>query len=247
MIAGFTPTTLEELQRYQLLHAIHSKRQLREVMTVFWDNHFNTDIHTHENVDYEVAENDLFRANALGNFRELLDISAKSPAMLYYLNGASSVAIDPNENYARELMELHTLSVDGGYTQQDVDEVARAFTGWTVVDHQLFFNAAEHDDLPKVVLGLGLTGSGMGEGEEVLDRMAAHPSTAGFICEKLITLFVDEAPPNALVSDCSTEFSGHNRCTGSDCADRCAYSDITRVSGTRSLPQQGSRRRLSSP
>jgi len=206
MMAGFTPATLEELQQYLFLHATYSRRQLREVMTLFWDNHFNTDIHSHENVQYELSENVLFRIHALGNFRQLLEISAKSPAMLYYLNGASSVAEDPNENYARELMELHTMSVDGGYTQADVDDVARALTGWTVESHAFYFDAIDHDELPKVVLGQNVLGGGLTDGAQVLDMVATHPSTAGFICEKLITMLVSDTPPLALTDQCATTF-----------------------------------------
>ncbi len=206
MMAGFIPATLQELQQYVFLHAAYSRRQLREVMTLFWDNHFNTDIHAHENVQYELRENALFRVHALGNFRQLLEISAKSPAMLYYLNGASSVATDPNENYARELMELHTMSVDGGYTQADVDDVARAFTGWTVASHAFLFDPVDHDELPKMVLGQELVSGGLADGSQVLDIVATHPSTAGFICEKLIALLISDAPPISLTEQCSGTF-----------------------------------------
>lgn len=210
MMAGQPrPASIAELQAYVLQHAIYSRRQLREVMTWFWDNHFSTDQSKHGSVAYEVAENDAFRVNALGDFRILLDISAKSPAMLEYLDNAISTKGSPNENYARELLELHTLGVDGGYTQGDVEEVARAFTGWTVQNGQFAFNAANHDTGVKVVLGRTLAaGRGIEDGEEVLDILAGHPSTARFLCTKLSRVFVSDTPTAALVDGCAGALAG---------------------------------------
>ncbi len=120
---------------------IHSRRQLREVMAWFWENHFNTDINKSNNQpQYELAEHKAFRANALGNFRTLLDISAKSPAMLIYLDSILNVRLDANENYAREVMELSTCGVDACYTQTDVDALAEILTGWQVQNDSFFFN-----------------------------------------------------------------------------------------------------------
>ena len=208
MLAGRPrPTTASDLQTYELLHAIYSRRQLQEVMTLFWDNHFNTDINKSKVVAYELAENDQFRQNALGSFRTLLGISAKSPAMLVFLDNASSKKANPNENYARELEELHTLGVDGGYTQRDVEQVAKAFTGWQVQNGQFFFNATDHDTTAKVVLGQQLpAGRGIEDGEQVLDILAAHPSTARFICTKLSRLFVSDKPPSTVVDRCASSF-----------------------------------------
>jgi len=183
------------------------------VMTQFWDNHFNTDVNKHGNTEFELAENDLFRANALGRFRDLLAVSAKSPAMLVYLDNASSSRVSPNENYGRELLELHTMGVDGGYSQSDVEEAARAFTGWTIrndqsaFDAEFFFDPDRHDAGAKLILGVRLpAGQGIEDGERVLDLLATHPSTARFICTKLTRLFVSDTPPVSLVRRCVTEF-----------------------------------------
>jgi uncharacterized protein (DUF1800 family) len=207
MIAA-PPTTKAELQRQTLLRMIYSRRQLLEVMTWFWDNHFNTDVNkTGNSVANEAAENALLRANALGRFRDLLGASAKSPAMLLYLDQVASRRDDPNENYARELMELHTLSVDGGYTQTDVEQVARAFTGWTLLNGQFSFDPANHDTGMKIVLGQSLpAGRGIEDGEQVLDILAAHPSTAHFICQKLAQVLVADAPAAPLVDRCAAEY-----------------------------------------
>ncbi|MFN8642976.1 MAG: DUF1800 family protein [Candidatus Binatia bacterium] len=206
-LLGSAPTTKAELQRQQIVRAIASQRQLLEVMTWFWDNHFNTDVNKHQSVAYEVAENARFRARALGRFRDLLDASAKSPAMLIYLDNWLSRGGDPNENYGRELLELMTMGVDGGYTQADVEQVARAFTGWTVANGQFAFDPAIHDTGAKVVLGQTLpAGRGIEDGEQVLDILAAHPATAHFICRKLSQLLVSDVPPLALVDRCATEF-----------------------------------------
>ena len=215
-LLGATPATKAELQRQQIIRAIHARRQLLEVMTVFWDNHFNTDVNKQNNtVAYEVAENAQFRARALGRFRDLLDATAKSPAMLIYLDNATSLAGDPNENYARELLELGALGVDGGYTQSDVEQVARAFTGWTVVNGQFFFDPANHDTGAKLVLGQTLAaGRGIEDGEQVLDILAAHPSTARFLCTKLSRLLVTDRPSAGLVQRCATEYLA----TGGDIA-----------------------------
>ncbi|MEM7253999.1 MAG: DUF1800 family protein [Pseudomonadota bacterium] len=209
------PGSRNELQERQVFYAVGSRRQLRELMTWFWDNHFSTNINARSNdientVAYEWAENQAFRANALGRFRDLLEISAKSPSMSIYLNGNSNVVGNPNENYSRELMELHTLKVDGGYTQDDVEEVARVFTGWqfNVSTGAFVFNAAQHDFGPKTVLGQNIPANLQNgqDGEMVLDILTNHPSTAKFICEKLITLLVTDEPPTTLVSQCSQTF-----------------------------------------
>jgi len=191
-------------------HAIYGDQQLREVMTWFWDNHFNTNYHSHSNSDFERRENEAFRLNALGNFRALLGISASSPAMLYTLDGRFSNRAHPNENYARELMELHTMGVDGGYTQRDIEEIARAFTGWTVINGSFGFDANVHDAESKSMLGMTIAaGGGQSEGERVLDLLAAHVSTAGFICRKLVTYFVADVPIDGLSARCAQTFRAH--------------------------------------
>ncbi|OYY94934.1 MAG: hypothetical protein B7Y41_05085 [Hydrogenophilales bacterium 28-61-23] len=190
-----------------LRHAVYSRRQLLEVMTWFWDNHVNTDYWRHIKADYERYEMAGFRAHALGRFRDLLEVSSKSPAMLYTLDGVTNMMGRPNENYARELLELHTLGINGGYSQQDVVEVARAFTGWTVVDGQFSFNASLHDNGVKVVLGTTLpANAGQADGEAVLDLLARHPSTANFVCGKLVTLLVSDVPVNSLIEQCAGVF-----------------------------------------
>ncbi len=200
------PDNRRELQHYQLVHALNSKRQLLEVMTFFWDNHFNTDI-SKTGIDYELKENRLFRQNALGRFRDLLQISATSPAMLRYLDNHSSHKRDPNENYARELMELHTLGVNGGYTATDVSEVARVFTGWGIRDREFFFNQYRHDDDEKEVLSQIIpAGSRMDGGEQVLDILASHPSTAKYICTKLLRLFISDSPTDTIINECASVF-----------------------------------------
>ena len=190
-----------------LRRALYSRRQLQEVMTWFWDNHFSTYFFKHKMPSFEMNEGAAFRAQALGNFRNLLGISAKSPAMLYTLDGVTSYMGNPNENYARELMELHTIGLTGGYVQTDVEEAARAFTGWTVKADSFYFNAAQHDNTAKQVLGVTLPANGgQADGEKILDMLARHASTANRICSKLVTLFVADTPVSALVSRCSSTF-----------------------------------------
>lgn len=204
-LAAFPVDGITTLQRRTLLRIVASRRQLSEMMTWFWDNHFNTDYARHGWVAAEQAENDAFRAHALGRFRDLLGISARSPAMLRYLDNASSQKRLPNENYARELLEVHTLGT--GYTHADIDEVARAFTGWTLVDRAFSFNPDKHDDGPKRVLGRDLAaGGGVLDGERVLDVLAEHPATARRLCRKLAQVFVADVPPSALVERCASTF-----------------------------------------
>jgi uncharacterized protein (DUF1800 family) len=221
-----------ELAEAKLLRAVYSERQLEEVLVDFWFNHFNvfgrkgqTEIYITE------YERDVIRPHVFGNFRELLGATAKSPAMLFYLDNWMSV--DPNapalkrrpqnatngqnrarglnENYARELMELHTLGVDGGYTQKDVVEVARALTGWTIGQPRqgggFRFAAALHDRGEKRVLGHTIpAGGGVDDGERVLDIVANHPSTAKHIAFKLAQRFVSDTPPQALVDRAAARF-----------------------------------------
>ena len=202
---GLPPTTLAQLQHRTLLRMTTSRRQLNEMMTWFWENHFNTDFRRHGQVEWEQHENDAFRSHALGRFRDLLAVSARSPAMLRYLDNASSHKRNPNENYAREALELHTLA--SGYTQQDVDEAARAFTGWTVIDNRFAFSDASHDPHEKHLLGVRLpAGGGQQDGETLIDLLAAHPNTAQHVCTKLTQLFVADRPPPALVTRCVNTF-----------------------------------------
>jgi len=211
----------------KMLRAIYSNRQLAEVLDDFWFNHFN--IYLDKGADrYLITgyERDTIRPHILGKFRDLLEATAKSPAMLFYLDNWQSVGADApqprnpqgkkgrrglNENYGRELLELHTLGVDGGYTQKDVTEFARCFTGWTINQPQrggeFTFNARLHDKGEKIVLGTVIpAGGGMEDGEKVLDIVAHHPSTAHFISRKLAQRFVADDPPVALVDRMAQTF-----------------------------------------
>jgi uncharacterized protein (DUF1800 family) len=285
-----------ELNASRILRAVYSERQLQEVMVDFWTNHFN--VFAQKGADrwfLTSYDRDVIRPNALGNFRDLLEATAKSPAMLFYLDNFQSTspnaqanrrvlrrgqqqdsegagAMRPgglfggrrigqgearqrrmereqgqqgqgqtamqqpprpqqqrmrrgiNENYARELMELHTLGVEGGYTQKDVQEVARAFTGWTIFAPRgggrlygdeggdsragtFFFAPRMHDDGEKTVLGVRVAaGGGVDDGRKVLDILVAHPSTAKFIATKLCRKFVSDNPDPALVARVADAF-----------------------------------------
>ena len=203
---GFTPQNIDELQQYVIYRMIKSKKQLREMMAWFWENHFNTNFNAHDNVTYEFNENNRFRALALGRFEDLLLTSAKSPAMIYYLNSADNVVGAANENYAREIMELHTLSVDGGYTDNDVAELSKIFTGWHEQNGEFYFNESAHDFTDKTFLGQSIAASGVTEGEQAISLLATHPSTANYLCSKLIIFFVTDDGDNDLQSQCAASF-----------------------------------------
>lgn len=194
------------LREYLIRHMLFSKRQLQEIMTWFWENHFSTDLDKTKNYSWELRENMGFRENALGKFRDLLEVSAKSPAMLTYLDSVDNVKAEPNENYARELLELHTMGVDGGYSHGDIEALARVFTGWHIADNQFNFNAEAHNTDDKTVLGQTIAGGGVEEGERVLDILARTPSTAQFICFKLSQVFISDTPPQNLVDNCALLF-----------------------------------------
>jgi uncharacterized protein (DUF1800 family) len=210
---------LEQLTRATVLRAVLSKRQLFEVMVQFWSDHFNIDPSKGDAKWLKVADdNDVIRAHALGNFRDMVRASAVSPAMLWYLDGRvnrkSRPDEKPNENYARELLELHTLGVHGGYTQQDVMEVARCLTGWTVRPRKRFFKGRvefqvrQHDQGAKVVLGVTIpAGLGPSDLDRVLDILMAHPSTARHVAEKLCRRFIHDVPPAAAVSATAAAFT----------------------------------------
>ena len=214
LIGGF-PDNIATLARQMIGAAqyrqVFSRRQLYEVMVEFWTDHFN--IHLLNGLGPTLKPRDdrqVIRAHALGNFRDLLHASAKSPAMLFYLDNFYNLAAAPNENYARELMELHTLGVDGGYNETDVKEVARCFTGWSMrfpgdasgAYGTFVYNPAVHDDAAKVVLGTTLSaGGGQGDGERVLDLLAAHPATARFIATKLCRRVIrDDPDPDSITA-----------------------------------------------
>jgi hypothetical protein len=188
-----------------------SPRQLFERMVEFWNDHFNVSIFDGPVRFLKTVEDrEIMRPLALTRFRDILHANAKSPAMLYYLDNYSNTYLGPNENYARELMELHTLGVDGGYTEQDVLEVSRALTGWTIRRREgtFQFNALAHDHEEKTVLGVTIpAGGGVSDGETVLDILADHPSTARFISYKLARRFVSDQPPESLVNKLAATFT----------------------------------------
>lgn len=215
-----------ELQLARLLRAIYSRRQLYEVMVDFWSNHFN--VYAAKGADRWLTtsyDRDTIRPHALGRFRDLLLATAKSAAMLFYLDNWMSAAPNSllatrapglrrqgiNENYARELMELHTLGVDGGYTQTDVREVARCFTGWTIRrprgEAEFTFEPRLHDDGAKTVLGVSIpAGGGIDDGLKIIDLLARHPATAKFIATKLARRLVADDPPAAIVGKAENAF-----------------------------------------
>jgi uncharacterized protein (DUF1800 family) len=210
-----------ELAQQKVLRALQSPAQLQEVMVDFWFNHFNVNADKGPvRIQVVPFERDVIRPRAMGKFRDLLGAVAKSPAMLFYLDNFLSSGPDPrskkglNENYGRELLELHTLGVNGGYTQKDVQEVARVLTGWSLDRPRegggFRYKPRLHDAGDKVVLGQRIAGrrgpGGVAEGEELLDRLARHPSTARFIAEKLARRFVSDDPPTALVSRLADTF-----------------------------------------
>jgi uncharacterized protein (DUF1800 family) len=235
---------VKELQQAKILRAVYSERQLQEVMTDFWLNHFNVYIQKGAvRILTTSYERDVIAPRAFGKFEDLLRATAESPAMLFYLDNWLSASPNAkstarnlrqqmrreqrmvnrngkipknnkrglNENYAREIMELHTLGVDGGYTQKDVQEVARCFTGWTLrrprAGGDFFFNPNIHDDGEKVVLGNKIpAGGGQRDGELVIKLLAHHPSTAKFISTKLARKFVSDNPPRSLVDKMANTF-----------------------------------------
>ena len=195
---------LRQLQAASIISAAYSAHQLHERMVDFWSNHFNIYARK-ERGAYRVAvdQRSTIRKHALGSFTDLLLASARSTAMLVYLDNQLNSQAGPNENYARELMELHTLGVNGGYTQHDVKEVARCFTGWSMENRLLRprgrfrFDESKHDSGSKVVLGKRLPADG-GEkdGMAVLELLATHDKTAEFITGKLCRYFLGHVEPN---------------------------------------------------
>ncbi len=194
--------------------ALYSKRQLYEAMVEFWSDHFNIYLRKNKFMPLLkiVDDREHIRPHALGKFRDLLGASVHSPAMLVYLDNIRNEKNAPNENYARELMELHTLGIHAGYTQRDVQELARALTGWTVRrrgrhEGQVFLNEDSHDFGEKQILGQHFpVGRGKAEIEAALDMLAAHPATADFIAAKLVRRFVADEPLPSLVERVSQTF-----------------------------------------
>ena len=247
-------TSTDRIEALPAVRPVHSQYQLQTVMGHFWDNHFSTYALSHSQGQWELWEEDQFYLNALGNFRTLLGISAKGATMSAYLNGDANIKGAPNENYAREVMELHTLGVDGGYSAGDIAQLARIFTGWNHSDQGLFsrynysdginpiieqftFNSEDHDDgtedfngdnqpdgdkpflinvpdtpdfdldgLPGGVITSRTGVEGVQEGEQALDILAVHPTTARFICTKLAQKLVSDTPQAATLDECQSVF-----------------------------------------
>jgi uncharacterized protein (DUF1800 family) len=227
---------VDELMAQRLTRDIYSNAQLQEVMTDFWLNHFNVFLRKNEATPYYLVsyERDVIRPRALGKFEDLLEATAHSPAMLIYLDNAQSIGPDSfvadrakiaaarnpnknkkapeglNENYARELMELHTLGVNGGYTQADVIQAARILTGWTVERPQrgggFMFDEKRHEPGAKKVLGKKFKEHGEREGRDLLHILATRPATAQFISRKLAVRFVSDDPPKAMVDRMAKAF-----------------------------------------
>jgi uncharacterized protein (DUF1800 family) len=220
-----------DLSEAKLLRAVYSNRQLEEVLVDFWYNHFNVFIEKgNDRFLVTSYERESIRPHVLGKFKDMLLATAQDPAMLFYLDNWQSVApktpeelakLGPrarfarglNENYARELLELHTLGVDGGYTQKDIINVARCFTGWTIKNPfrggagTFEFNEKSHDKGEKIVLGVTIpAGGGKEDGLKVLDILVHHPSTARFISKKLAQRFVADDPPPALLDRMAKTF-----------------------------------------
>ncbi len=233
LLASTAPQTIPayDLSEAKLLRAVYSNRQLEEVLVDFWYNHFNVFLEKgNDRFLVTSYERDSIRRHVLGKFKDLLLATAKDPAMLFYLDNWQSVAPPTpeqlakmgarkrfarglNENYARELMELHTLGVDGGYTQKDVIAVARCFTGWTMKNTprgqsgEFWYNDRVHDKGEKVVLGVTVpAGGGEEDALKVLDILVHHPSTARFISRKLAQRFVADNPPPALIDRMAETF-----------------------------------------
>ena len=204
----------DDLNSATILRAIYSRRQLYEVLVLFWSEHFSI-WHGKDNCPYlkTFDDRDAIRPHALGHFRDLLGASVHSPAMLDYLDNSGSDKDHPNENYARELLELHTLS-PSHYTERDVKEFARCLTGWTYVQDEsdphlgeFFFDATIHDDDEKVVLGHTIhAGGGQQDVETVLDLIVAQPACAQFISKKLCRRFVADEPPSSVVDAAAATF-----------------------------------------
>ncbi len=201
-----------ELVVAQLLRSLYSRRPLLEAMVGFWSDVLNIQSSSAILAIYKALDDrEVVRAHALGRFRDLLGASAKSPAMLVYLDNASNGRSGINENYARELMELHTLGVDGGYGEDDVVDVARALSGWSIhpTFHVFQFRPSWHDTGAKRVLGVDLpAGRGIEDGEQVLDILAAHPSTARHLATRLVRRFFADRPSAALVDAAAQAFLG---------------------------------------
>jgi uncharacterized protein (DUF1800 family) len=203
----FDLTVIEDAQAWWIYRMIHTQRPLEEKMTLFWHMHFATAYGKVDRPAFMVKQNELFRAHALGKFGDLLLAVARDAAMLIWLDNTQSSKKQPNENFARELMELFTLGI-GNYSEDDVRAVARAFTGWKQREGEFFFDAKDHDDGAKTLFGE----TWAWKGEEVIDLLARHPKTAERMAHKVVCFFVaDEGSP-----ELETEIAQVYLATGGD-------------------------------
>jgi hypothetical protein len=196
--------SLDSIKKWWMYRMSHTPRPLEEKMTLFWHGHFATANYKVDHPRWMWQQNQTFRTHALGNFRTLLQSVSRDPAMLVWLDGADNKKGRPNENYGRELLELFTMGVGDGYTETDVKEAARAFTGWQFdrETSQFAFHPELHDDGSKTFLGQ----TGSFNGDDILDIVVRHPSTANFICTKLFRFFVHETPSSADIAPLSRAY-----------------------------------------
>ncbi len=197
---------MSSVRKWWMYRMSHTPRPLEEKMTLFWHGHFATANYKVDNPRWMWAQNQTFRTHALGNFRTMLQAVSRDPAMLVWLDGAENRKGKPNENYGRELLELFTMGVGNGYSETDVKEAARAFTGWRFNrDTAAFtFDAGHHDDGVKTFLGQ----TGNFNGDDIIDIVVRHPSTAGFVCGKLFKYFVHETPTAADIAPLAHVYFG---------------------------------------
>lgn len=195
---------IDSVRRWWVYRMVHSRRQLEEKMVLFWHDHFATGNYKVNNSRLMWRQNEMFRTHALGNFRSMLHAVARDPAMLIWLDGDANRNGAPNENFARELMELFSMGVDSGYTEKDVQESARCFTGWRhdYNENKFVFATYLHDDGGKTILGE----TGNFHGDDVVDLVAAHPATARYLSTKLWKFFVNGHPSESDIKALSTVY-----------------------------------------
>ncbi len=197
------PLSLPAIQQWWLFRMLHTRRPLQEKMTLFWHDHFATAVSKVVSRELMLQQNELFRRLALGNFGEMLVEVSKDPAMIIWLDNNTNVKGSPNENYARELMELFTMGINDvitgepNYTEEDIHESARAFTGWTIRRGRFFFNSSQHDYGTKTFLGE----AGAFNGEDIVDILVKRRATARFMSKKLLEFFVYPNPEPELIEE----------------------------------------------
>ncbi|MEO8084616.1 MAG: DUF1800 domain-containing protein, partial [Ardenticatenales bacterium] len=206
----------DELVAATLYRIVHSPHQLFEVMVDHWANHFNVYMDDYHMMMQSVADRDVLRRHAITTFRPMLHADAADVAMMQYLTTLQNTKRGPNENYAREVMELHTLGVGGGYSEADIKAVAKCFTGWNRSDHawRFEFRPDDHDAGAKTIFGEAIRATGVDEGHEVLDRLVDHPSCAAHVARRLCRRLVADQPPDALVARVAAAFGRDGEVAG---------------------------------